>query len=423
MTRSRSLFTTVAFLAAGMVMIRSSLLSAAPAADGKANDTAAIQEMIHRCAEAGGGVVTLGAGTYHSGSLFLKSHVTLRLEKGATIQGSEDDKDYPIIDTRIAGIETKHPAALVNAIDCTDVALIGEGTIDGSGKKWWDLYWKTRAERGRGVDFQVPRPRLVCFTRCQHVHVSGVTLQNPAFWTLHLLYSQDIDVDGITVRAPKKAASSDGIDVDSSHDVRISHCDIACDDDDIAIKAGRDADGLRVNKPSEHVTISDCTFGTGAGVAIGSETAGSIRHVLVQRCTFNGSGGAVRVKSMPGRGGVVEDITFQDITATDVRSPIDINMSWGGSDWKKFVDPKFAAPVPEDKGTPVFRDIHIRNMTARGGPMAGELRGLQNSPLTNITFDNVTIEAKHGMTISNAPDVKLDGLTIHAAEGPAVIRR
>src|SRR6185437_6981381 len=99
---------------------------------------------------------------------------------------------YPTIDTRVAGIEMKHPAALVNAIDCNDVAITGEGTIDGSGKHWWDIFWKTRAERGSGVDFQVPRPRLVCFTRCEKVRVSGVTLENPAFWNLHILYSHDV---------------------------------------------------------------------------------------------------------------------------------------------------------------------------------------------------------------------------------------
>src|SRR3954453_12909247 len=155
--------------------------SAGALGDGEANDTAAIQKAIDDCADAGGGVVSIPAGTFCSGSIFLKSHVTLQLQKDAILQGSTDDADYQIIDTRIAGLEMKHPAALVNAIDCEDVAVVGAGTIDGSGQKWWDLFRKTRAERGRGVDFQVLRPRLVCFTRCKNVHVTGLSLQNPAF--------------------------------------------------------------------------------------------------------------------------------------------------------------------------------------------------------------------------------------------------
>ena len=392
-----------------------------------AKQTSVLQEAIERCGDAGGGTVTLAPGTYRCGSLFLKSHVVLALEKGATIKGSEDDDDYPVIDTRIAGLEMKHPAALVNAIDCTDVALIGEGTIDGSGQKWWDRFWQYRAEHGRGIDFQVPRPRLVCFTRCQRVRISGLRLQDPPFWCLHILYSRNVDIDSLTIRAPRKAASSDGIDVDSSGDVRISKCDIACDDDCIAIKAGRDADGLRVNKPSENVTITDCALGAGAGVAIGSETAGGIRNVTVSRCTFDGSSAAVRIKTAPGRGGVVEEITYQDITARRVTRPIEIVMNWGGDDWKKHIDPKFtAAPVPSDKGLPVFRDIHIRNLTATDGPSAGSagvLLGLADSPLTGVTFQNVSIAAQRGLTVDHTRDVSFDELKVLAAEGPSVIRR
>jgi polygalacturonase len=393
--------------------------------DGKALDTAAVQKAIDACAAEGGGVVSLPAGAYRCGSLFLKSHVTLQIEKDALLQGSTDDADYPIIDTRIAGLEMKHPAALVNAIDCQDVGVVGAGTIDGSGQKWWDLFWKTRQERGRGVDFQVLRPRLICFTRCTGVRVSGLYLANPAFWTLHILYCSNVDIDGLTIRAPSphKAPSSDGIDIDSSSDVRVSRCDISCDDDDICVKAGRDADGLRVNKPSENILISDCTIGAGGGISMGSETAGGIRNVTVRSCNFTNTGGAARIKSMPGRGGTVENITFEEITATNVASPIDINLAWGGNDWKKFVDPKFAADPPGDTGTPHVRNILIRNFAASGGPAAGTINGLPNSPITDITFDNVWISSQKGMTISYAPKLNLEGLYIEAKQPPNVIVR
>ncbi len=168
--------------------------------DGKVNDTPAIQKALDSAANSGG-VVRLPAGTYVCGSLFMKSGVTLRLDKGAMIKGSLNEADYPIIDTRIAGLEMKHPAALVNAIDAKNVAIVGEGTIDGSGQKWWNIFARERKAQGRGVDFKVLRPRLVCFTRCDGVKVSGVTLQNSAFWTLHILYSQNVDIEGLTIRA------------------------------------------------------------------------------------------------------------------------------------------------------------------------------------------------------------------------------
>ncbi len=202
----------------------------------------------------------------------------------------------------------------------------------------------------------------------------------------------------------------------------ITKCDISCDDDVICVKSGRDADGLRVNRPSENITISDCVIGEGGGISMGSETAGGIRHVLVKNCTFKGTAAAARVKSMPGRGGVVEDITFDGLTATDVRSVIDINSAWGGSDWKKFVDPKFLVDMGE-KGTPTFREIHLKNITATNCAAAGVLHGLPESVLTKITFENVKIDARRGMTVSNVKDVDYGGLQISAQEGDPIVRR
>jgi polygalacturonase len=226
----------------------------------------------------------------------------------------------------------------------------------------------------------------------------------------------------LTIRAPKKAASSDGMDIDSSHDVRISHCDISCDDDDICVKSGRDADGLRVNIPSYNIAISDCHIGKGGGISMGSETAGGIHDVTVSHCTFDGTSAAARLKSMPGRGGVVERITFSDITAKDVDSAIDMNLRWGGDDWKKYVEPRFAATMPAEIGTPRFRDVTIRNLTGTG-KSAGELRGLAGSHITNVTFEDVSIRSQKGMTIQNADDLHTDRLKIEAKEGPAIIHK
>jgi exo-poly-alpha-galacturonosidase len=144
---------------------------------------------------------------------------------------------------------------------------------------------------------------LICFSNCSNVRITDLHLRQQAVWCLHLLYCQNVVVDNLNIRALQYIPSSDGIDVDSSREVKISRCDIACYDDDIAIKSGKDTDGLRVNRPSENITISDCTIGVGAGITMGSEVSGSIRHVLVQRCKFTGTDSAARIKSQPSRGG------------------------------------------------------------------------------------------------------------------------
>ncbi len=155
---------------------------------------------------------------------------------------------------------------------------------------------------------------------------------------------------------------------------------------------------------------------------MGSETAGSIRNVTVKNCTFDGSGAAARLKSFPGRGGVVENITFSDLTVKNVQSIIDMRMNWGGDDWKKFVEPRFAAPVPPAKGTPIFRHVVLRNIQGTG-KSAGTLLGMKNSLIDDVTFENVHLSAGTGMSIEYAKDMKLDGLKVEAKKGEAITKK
>jgi polygalacturonase len=385
--------------------------------DGKTLNTKAIQSAIDQSSAKVGATLVVPAGTFVTGSIFLKPGVNLCFETNAVLKGSQDTNDYPWIETRIAGLEMKWPAALINADSVTNLVISGEGTIDGSGLRWWQEYWATRRKELDGLDphFKVGRPRLVHIIRSGNVTVRDVLMKDSAFWHLQLTYCDGVIVDSIKVRAPHepvKAASSDGIDVDSSRNITISNCDIVCDDDAICLKSGRDADGLRVNKPTENVVVKNCRVGHAAGlVVIGSETSGGIRNVRVIDCRAeDGCQEVVRFKTKMDRGGVVEDIVYENIFADGIASVFTFNMNALAKTW---LPEQFRTPVPPEQGTPVFRNITIRNLKATNCKSAGRLIGLPQSPLRDLRLENISIEAEEGFTIQNAIGVRFDNVKLN----------
>lgn len=413
--------TIVASLAAQRIVIA----DAGAVGDGKTLNTVAIQAAIDRCATNGGGEIVVPRGIFVTGSIFLKSGVNLFIEKGGVLKGSQNTNDYPWIDTRIAGLEMKWPAALVNADGVANLQIKGAGTIDGSGERWWREYWDARAKEPDNIDphFKIARPRLVHIINSTNVTVTGLLLKDSAFWNLQFTYCDGVTVRNITVRAPHepvKAASSDGIDIDSTRNVWIEGCDIECDDDAICLKSGRDADGLRVNRPTENVVIRNCRVGRAAGLVVfGSETAGGIRNVRISDCRAEkGCGEVVRFKTRMGRGGVVEDVVYENIVADGIARVFNFNMNAFSTTW---VPEEFRAPVPPDQGTPIFRNITIRNLKALNCDSAGLLVGLAESPLRNVTLENVDIRAKNAFTVRNTiglqfKNVKVNGKTIATPE-------
>lgn len=400
--------------------------------DGKTLNTLAIQAVIDRCATNGGGDVIVPKGTFVTGSIFLKPGVRLVIEKDGVLKGSQNTNDYPWIDTRIAGFEMKWPAALVNADGLTRLEISGAGTIDGSGERWWREYWDTRNSAPGRADphFKIPRPRLVHIINCTNVLVRDLTLKDSAFWNLQLTYCEKVEVRNLTVRAPVapiRAASSDGIDVDSSRNVLITGCDIECADDAICLKAGRDADGLRVNRATENVVIENCRVGNAAGLVVfGSETAGGIRNVKVRNCRAEaGCEEIVRFKTKQGRGGVVENILYENITAVGTARVFSFNMNAFSTMW---VPEEFQTEVPPPLGTPIFRNITVRNLTARECFSAGRIIGLSEAPIENLRLENVSIEAQQGFTIRQTKglqfkNVKLNGDVLEATSFANPIHR
>jgi len=376
--------------------------------DGKTRNTRAIQTAIDQCAADGGGILTVPTGTFLTGSVFFKQGVDLHLKKDAVLKGTVDPNDYPQVPTRWEGEEKVWTAALVNFFNMSGVDITGPGSVDGSGDAWMERY-----PRG-SLELKTGRPRLIGIQNCRDVKVSGISIKNQACWGLFILYSENVLVENLVIRAAHNIISSDGIDVDSSRNVRIAGCDIDVNDDCIVIKSGKDEDGRRVNRPAEDIIVEKCHFRYGhGGVSMGSEMSGGIRQVEIRNCIMEADNWApIRFKSQPSRGGVVEHITYRDLVLKDTRKAFEFNMAW-----------RMRPPLkPPSDPVPVVRNVRIINVSGTTDNV-GDMRGLKDSPILNVSFQNCHIKARRGFLLENVRDLDLSGLVIEVEEGEPIIRR
>ncbi len=371
-------------------------------ADGTTVNTKAIQAAIEKCAAAGGGVLVVPKGTFLSGAVFLKQGVNLRIEKDGVLKGTTNIDDYPMIPTRWEGVEQPWTSALVNAEGVNGLEISGEGTIDGSGEEWLK---NSPGRRGR--------PRLIGIQNAKHVRVAGLNLTNQAVWCLFFLYSEDVVAENLKITAEHNIPSSDGIDIDSCKRVRVNNVYIDVNDDCISIKSGKDADGLRVNRPAEDIVIENSHFAYGhGGVAMGSETSGGIRNVEVRNCVSDsGNWAPIRFKTQPSRGGVVENITYRDMKLHETRQAFEFNLEW-----------RMVPPIaPPAKVLPVVRNVRIVNVSG-DVQTVGIIHGLADSPIEGIHFENCKIAAQKGFRLDHARNVDLSGLQLDVKEGDAVTK-
>lgn len=391
--------------------------------DGTTVNTQAIQKTIDAAAKKGGTVV-FPAGTYLTGSIFVKSGVTLRLDKEVTLRGSRDIADYPMMPTRIAGIEMSWPAALVNVYKQKNAAITGRGTIDGDGKVFWDSYWSLRKEyEPRGLrwasDYDARRPRLVQVFDSSKVKIGGGLLMRRAgFWTVHVCYSNNVAIDGVTIRNNEDGhgPSTDGIDIDSSRRILVANADIAVNDDALVMKAGRDSDGLRVGRPTEDVVVRDSIVREGAaGFTFGSETSGGFRNIEAYNIRVEGKVPVgILFKSAHTRGGWGENLRLHDFTMVGIPVVMRATMNWNPAYsyatipadvtnppavWKVL-----ATKVPREQGIAHFHDVKIWNIKASGASTAFEVDGYAEAPLLRFAFDKLDIEAAKGGHINDARD-------------------
>jgi len=376
--------------------------------DGVTKDTLAIQDAIDACEKKDGGTVVLTAGTYLSAPIVLGTNITLHLDKGATLLGSPDHADYP------AKVEFKMPDAqpLISATGAEDVAITGEGTIDGNGKSWWD---EARNTHDHGVLGNHPRPKLVIFDHCRHVLVEGVTIENSPMWQLVPYYSDDVTIRNVRILAPYPSPNTDAIDPFSSSHVLIDHVYSDVGDDNVAIKSGP-INSPGPDSPSTDITIRDCTFMHGHGVSVGSELSGGAENILAERIHFEGTDNGIRVKANRDRGHDVGHLVFRDLDMKNVRNAIIISEYY-----PKVFPPAGETAQPVGRLTPHFHDITIENVTATGSQVAGAIVGLPESPVENVTLTNVNISAQKGLTIGYA-DVKGTNVVVTAAKGEAIIK-
>ncbi|MGA2218780.1 MAG: glycoside hydrolase family 28 protein [Terracidiphilus sp.] len=388
-------------------------------ADGKTVNTKAIQAAIDQCASSGGGVIVIPSGTFLSGAIFLKQGVNLLVEKDGVLKGTTNIDDYPAIPTRWEGIEEPWTAAFINAEGVTGLEISGEGTIDGSGEDWVQNNPYHRPPPGvapPALDPSRPRPgrpRLIGIQNSKHVRITGLNLHNQAVWCLFILYSEDVLAENLRITAEHNIPSSDGIDIDSSRHVRVNNVYIDVNDDCISIKSGKDEDGLRVNRPAEDIVIENSHFAYGhGGVAMGSETSGGIRNVVVRNClSDSGNWAPIRFKTQPSRGGVVENITYRDMTLHETKQAFEFNLEW-----------RMVPPIaPPAKVLPIVRNVKIVNVEG-DVQSVGIMHGLADSPIQGIIFENCKIAAQKGFRIEHARNVDLKGLTLDVKDGEAITR-
>lgn len=384
-----------------------SLMDFGAVPDGHTPNTAAFARAVAAVSKAGGGTLDVPAGDYFTGPVELCSSLNLHLEAGARLLFSQNFDDY-----RIQGNKYR---PLVGAKGCHDLEISGAGAFDGQGDPWWVIERRVKsAARANGLhDAEIGRPRMIILESCTRVRVEGVTLENSPMYHLVPFRCEDVTVDGVTIKAPSDSPNTDGIDPSVSRRVLITRCTIDTGDDCIAVKAGTAGAG-----PAEDILVTDCTFLHGHGCSIGSDTNAGVRNMTVRRCTFDGTEIGVRLKSGRGRGGLVENVTYEDLTMANVGQAIVVSSYYYGL--PKPGEPDPAQPVGAD--TPIWRHIVIRNVTAKGGTKdAGLLIGLPEMPARDIELDNVSIHAPKGLRIAYVDGVSLHDVSVTADSGPPLI--
>ncbi len=394
--------------------------------DGAADATDAVRAAVEACHRAGGGRVVVPPGDFLTGPVRLLSNVNLHLAAGATLRFSTDPSRYlPVVLTRWEGVELMNYAPLVSAFGQDNVAVTGEGTLDGQADAthWWPWKAKTGAESQKpdrdrlfrqaeeGVEpsqriygaGHYLRPPLLQVYRCRTVLVEGVTIRNSPFWVIHPVLCSNVIVRGVSVLSP--GPNSDGCDPESSTDVLIEDTLFDTGDDCIAIKSGRNADGRRLAAPSERVVIRNCRMRAGhGGVTIGSEVSGGVRDVYAEHNTMSSPDleRGLRIKTNVARGGVIENIFMRDTEILEVGSAIDIDMLY------MLADEDLSRPH-----LPVVWNVRVERLTVGKAALAWSIAGIDSSPVAGIVIrDSVFRNVSRGSRLVDAGSVVLDNVTL-----------
>jgi polygalacturonase len=356
--------------------------------DGQAMNTEAFKKAIAAVNAAGGGQLVVPKGVFVTAPFQLCSNLDLHLDAGAVIKAPETFEalgmpDPSTLKTQAEASAVKTPDPLITGKNLHDVAITGTGTIDGSGAHWWK--WSERAERAQKGRLVYKRPHLVTFNGCERLLVADITLTNSSMFHLVPRNITDLTIERVKVRAPWDGSgpNTDAIDPGPGTNFWIHDCDIDTGDDNIVIKSG-----------GTNILIENNTIKHGHGISIGSETIAGVHNMLVRNCTFENTDNGIRIKSMRGAGGMVENVRYTNLKMKGVANAIVLQLD--------YVDNN----RPDFKGDPTkipaIKNILLDHITIEGSRNAGIIHGLPDSPITNITLQDITIEAEKDLDVKDA---------------------
>ena len=410
--------------------------------DGAAPATEAIARAIQAAKAAGGGTVYVPTGRYVTGPIELASNLVLYIEAGATLEFPAIR--LPFTPSRMQGVECLTPVPLVGGHHLENVTITGRGVLKTDNAEWLKVMpWIKPTANDPGSPFgrnwehllelielrrPVPaeayekaapelRPTFIRLMESRNVLIEGIRVIGSPMWVIDLLYTDNAVVRDVVIES-YSGKETDGIGIDSSRNIRISGCYIDTGDDGIVLKSGKDADGLRVNRPTENVSIAHCTVHRAHGaVTIGSETSGGVRNVVAGNITCDGTQMGVRIKSRRGRGGTVENLRFNNWTLENVGQAVNI------TNYYVFDGETTTAPEPVSERTPVFRNIAISGMTVRGARVAIDIEGLPEMPIDGVRISDFVASARSGMKAYNTTALELHNVQVDAEAGPAFLLR
>ncbi len=439
--------------------------------DGLVLNTEAFRKAVDAVAAKGGGTVVIPRGIWLTGPVIMKSNIRMHAMEGALILFSPDKSLYPLIETSFEGYNTVRCISPIYGNGLENIALTGKGVWDGSGHAWRHVkrekipppMWKDLVSSGGVVsedgktwypsesymvavdesEMNVPipleggveayegmrdflRPVMVSLVNCRKILIDGPVFQNSPAWCLHPLMCEDLTIRNITVRNPWYSQNGDGIDIESCRNTLLYNSSFDVGDDAICIKSGKNEDGRERGMPTENLVIRNCIVYHGhGGVTIGSEMSGGVKNVSVAGCTFMGTDVGIRFKSNRGRGGVVENIWFNDILMTDIPTQaISFNLYYGGLSVSEMlaegrnVETTTGEIPPVTEETPQFRDISMKNITCRGAQQAIYLQGLPELNLENISMENIDMTSENGMTCIDAKGVIIRNMRLVTENKP-----